>query len=189
MALPRGSGAPTPAAVARALLDTIVAYYAAHEADKVDPPAPLPAARFVAAGEPRVVAWDRELGQVTVAYERSLPGHRPTVPPQQPGLPRSAPNRAASLVRSVALEVQIVRPAPGLAYGRRVPSVDVLDLHGYAVGVDLHHLALACRAAATGGDLLRDGVGPAEIVLGDCLTLGPSGKVAAVAQGLTVPLL
>jgi len=184
--LPRNGGPPTPAAVARALLDAVVAYYEAHVDDEHDPPAPLPAARFVAGGEPRVVAWDRDLGQVTVAYERTITGHRPTEPGPAPSRPRGQ-QRAASAARSVALEVQIVRPAPGLGYRRRVPTVDEQSIHGYAVGLDLHHLYRAALTAANDGKLTTD---PGrEVVLGDCLTLGPSGKVAAVALGVTVPLL
>jgi hypothetical protein len=189
MPLPVGQGPPTPAAVARALLDRVVAYYAAHEADEVDPPAPLPAAQFLAAGEPRVIAWDRELGQVHVSYERAVLGMRPTQPAPATRTGHANPANRGKLVRSVALEVQIVRPAPALGYRRRVPSATEVDLHGYAVGVDLYHLSRAAVEAAQGRHLQRENVGEAEVVIGDCLTLGPSGKVAAVALGITVPLL
>ena len=82
-----------------------------------------------------------------------------------------------------------MRPAPALSYRRRVPSAQELDLHGYAAGVDLHHLSHAAVEAAQGRHLQRENVGEAEVVIGDCLTLGPSGQVAAVALALTVPLL
>jgi hypothetical protein len=190
VALPRGSGPPTPAAVARALLDRVVAYYAEHaDPDDLDAPVPLPERRFVAGGEPRVVAWDTDLGQLHVAYERTFRALDPAVPPGPARVPRANPANATKLVRSATLEVQIVRPAPGLGQLRTLPTQDELDRHGHAIGLDLAHLVRAVTDAATGGHLTRDNVGEARVDLGDCLALGPSGKVAGVALGVTVPLL
>lgn len=187
--LPAGQGPPTPAAVARALLDRVVAYYEAHKDDEVDPPAPLPEARFIAAGEPRVIAWDHDLGQVHVSYERTILGMRPAQPAPTTTTRKASPGNAARLVRSVALEVQIVRPAPALDWRGRIPGLDAIDAHGYACGLDLAHLYRAAAEAAQEGHLQRENVGQAEVVLGDCLSLGPSGQLAAVALGITVPLL
>jgi hypothetical protein len=190
VALPIGQGPPTPAAVARALLDRVVAYYAEHaDPDNLDAPVPLPERRFVAGGEPRVVAWDVDAGQVHVAYERTFRALDPATPPAPARLPRANPANAGKLVRSVTLEVQVVRPAPGLGQLRALPSQDQLDRHGHAIGLDLHHLVRAATEAATGGYLTRANVGEARIDLADALTLGPSGNVAAVALGVVVPLM
>jgi hypothetical protein len=190
VALPVGQGPPSPAAVARALLDRVVAYYAEHT-DPDDPlaPVPLPARRFVAGGEPRVIAWDLTAGQVHVAYATVTTGHDPTAPALPGRLPRKDPANAARLVRSCAFEVQIVRPAPALGQLRTLPTTDQLDRHGYALGLDLHHLNQALVDAARADHLLRANVREAQIVVGDSVTLGPSGQVAAVAQTITVPLL
>jgi hypothetical protein len=189
VALPRGSGPPSPAAVARALLGAVVDYYAAHADDEVDPPVPLPERRFVAGGEPRVVAWDLEVGQVHVAYERTFRALDPATPPGNVRAPRRDPANRGVAVRSLTLEVQVVRPAPGLGQLRTLPTEDELDRHGHAIGLDLHHLARAVTEAALAGHLTRETVGEARIDLGDAVTLGPSGKVAGVGQAVTVPLL
>jgi hypothetical protein len=191
VALPVEGGPPTPAAVARALLDRVVAYYAEHvDPDDDQAPVELPARRYVAGGEPRGIAWDLDAGQVHVAYERVLTGHDPIsgVPPTG-RLPRSSPANRANLARMAAFEVQIVRPAPALGQLRTFPSTDQLDRHGQAIGLDLFHLHRAVLTAARDGYLTRGNVREAPILVGDGVTLGPSGKVAAVAQTITVPLL
>ncbi len=197
MPLPIGQGTddrpaspPTPAAVARALLDRVVAYYAEH-ADPEDPnaPVPLPERRFVAGGATREVAWDTDLGQVHVAYERTIRGHNPAAPAPPVRTGHRSPANRGNLVRSVVLEVQVVRPAPGLGQLRTLPSQDQLDRHGHAIGLDLHHLVRAATEAITGRHLVRQNVHEATIDLGDAVTLGPSGKVAGVALGVVVPLL
>jgi hypothetical protein len=191
VALPVGQGPPTPAAVARVLLDRVVAYYTDHaDPDDTDAPVPLPARRYVAGGEPRAVAWDLDAGQVHVAYERVMTGHDPVsgIPPSA-RLPRASPANRANLARMAAFEVQIVRPAPALGQLRTLPTTDQLDRHGHAIGLDLAHIARAVTEAARDGYLTRANVGEAPILIGDTVTLGPSGKVAAVAQALTIPLL
>lgn len=190
MALPVGRGAPTPAAVARALLDRVVAYYDAH-ADPEDPdaPVPLPERRFIAGGATREVAWDLDLGQVHVAYERTIRALDPTAPTPAARTGHRPPANRGNLVRSVVLEVQIVRPAPGLGQLRTLPSRDELDRHGYALGLDLDHIVRAATEAATGLHLTRENVREARVDLADAVTLGPSGKVAGVALGVVVPLL
>jgi hypothetical protein len=189
--LPVGSGPPTPAAVARALLDRVVAYYAEH-LDPEDPDAPvaLPDRRFLAGGEPRVIAWDLDAGQVHVAFERTQGGHDPLsgIPPTA-RLPRANSANRANLARMVSLEVQVVRPAPGLGQLRTLPTEDQLDRHGYAIGLDLFHLNRAVVEAARDGYLTRSNVKESQVLVGDCQTLGPSGKVAGVAQAITIPLL
>lgn len=189
--LPREGGPPRPAALARALLDAVVAYYAEQaNPDDLDAPVPLPERRFVAGGEPRVIPWDADLGQVHVAYERTVGGHNPAAA-QAPGrLPRSdGSQRAGTLARSLALEVQVVRPAPGLGQLRTLPSEEEQNRHGIAIGNDLYHLERAVREAAKRGDLMREQVREANVIIGDCLSLGPSGKLAAVALGVTIPLV
>jgi len=187
--LPRDGGPARPVAVARALLDAVVAYYAEHaDPDDLDAPVPLPARRFVAGGEPRVVSWDTDAGQVHVAYERTVGGRNPTAAQPPARLPRSDGANVGRLVRSVALEVQIVRPAPGLGQLRTLPTEQELDRHGIAIGNDLYHLERAVREAAKRGDLMREQIREATVIIGDCLSLGPSGSVAAVALGVTIPL-
>lgn len=191
MALPRDGDSARPAAVARALLAAVVAYYAEHEdPNDLDAPVPLPARRFVAGGEPRVVSWDTDAGQVHVAYERTVGGRNPAAAQEPARLPRSAGSqRPGVLARSVALEVQVVRPAPGLGQLRTLPTEQQLDAHGIAIGNDLYHLERAAREAAQSGALHREQVKESTVIIGDCLSLGPSGNVAAVALGITVPLL
>jgi hypothetical protein len=188
--LPREGGPPTPAAVALALLDAVVAYYAEHaDPDNLTAPVPLPEKRFIAGGVPREVAWDTEAGQVHVAYDRTVTGHRPQAPPDPARVPRTPGRNPARLVRTVALEVQVVRPAPGLGELRRLPTTDELNRHGYAMGLDLHHLSRAVVEAVRDGAVSRVIAREAEVVVGDCMSLGPSGKVAGVAQAVTIPLL
>jgi hypothetical protein len=191
VALPVGEGPPTPAAVARALLDRVVAYYAEHE-DPDDPNAPvaLPERRYVAGGEPRAVAWDLDAGQVHVAYQRVMTGHDPIsgIPPSA-RLPRASPANRANLTRMAEFEVQIVRPAPALGQLRTLPTTDQLDRHGHAIGLDLFHLHRAVLEALRDGHLTRENVREANVLIGDGVTLGPSGRVAAVAQAVTIPLL
>lgn len=190
MALPVGHGPPTPAAVARALLDRVAAYYAEHaDPDDLDAPVPLPARRFVAGGEPRVIAWDVDAGQVHVAYERTIRALDPAAPSPPVRVPRTNGVNRGQKIRSVILEVQVVRPAPGLGQLRTLPSRDDLDRHGYAIGLDLDHLTRAVAEAATGGYLTRENVGEARVDLADAVTLGPSGNVAGVAVGVVVPLM
>jgi hypothetical protein len=191
VALPVGQGPPTPAAVARALLDRVVAYYAEHaDPSDLDAPVPLPARRFVAGGEPRVVAWDTDLGQVHVAYERTFRAALdPTAPAAPARVPRTNPANRGNLARTVTLEVQIVRPAPGLGQLRALPTEDELDRHGHAIGLDLHHVVRAATRAAVDGHLTRENVAEARVDLGDAVTLGPSGNVAGVGLAVTIPLL
>jgi hypothetical protein len=191
VALPRDGESAHPAAVARALLDAVIAYYAEHaDPEDLTAPVPLPERRFLAGGEPRVVAWDTDAGQVHTAYERTIGARNPTAA-QAPGrLPRSSGSqRPGTLARSLALEVQIVRPAPGLGQLRTLPTEQQLDRHGVAIGNDLYHLERAVRLAAQRGDLHREQVRESDVIIGDCLSLGPSGALAAVALGITVPLL
>lgn len=190
MALPRDGGPPTPAAVARALLDAVVAYYTEHaDPDDLDAPVPLPERRLVLGGEPRVVAWDDPAGQVHVAFDRTFRALDPATPPGNVRAPRRDPANRGTGVRSLTLEVQIVRPAPGLGQLRTLPTEEQLSRHGLAVGLDLHHLPRAAYAAAIDGHLTREQVREAHIDLGDAVSLGPSGKLAAVGLALTVPLL
>jgi hypothetical protein len=190
VALPVGQGPPTPAAVARALLDRVVAYYAEHaDPDDPDAPVPLPERRLVLGGEPRVVAWDTELGQVHVAYERTFRALDPATPPGNLRAPRRDPANRGTNVRSLTMEVQVVRPAPGLGQLRALPTEEDLYRHGIAVGLDLHHLPRAATDAAMGGHLTREQIREARVDLGDAVTLGPSGKVAGVGLAVTVPLL
>jgi hypothetical protein len=184
-------GPPSPALVARALLDRVVAYYAVHVDDaNPEAPVPLPERRFVAGGEPRTIAWDVDNGQVHVAFERTIGGTDPLagIPPAG-RLPRANPANRGNLASTVSLEVQIVRAAPALGQLRALPTGDQLDRHGYALGLDMGHLRRAVLEAARDGYLTRRQVREAHVLIGDCVSVGPSGQVAAVAQSVSVPLL
>jgi hypothetical protein len=189
--LPVDDGPPNPSAVARRLLDRVIAYYEANaDPESVDAPVPLPDRRFLAGGEPRAIAWDLDAGQVHVAFERTITGHDPVagIPPPA-RLPRANPANRANLARMASLEVQVVRPAPALGQLRALPTTDQLDRHGYALGLDMYHLARAVVDAARDGYLTRRNVRESSILIGDCTSLGPAGKVAGVALSVTVPLL
>lgn len=189
MALPSGGGRPTPAAVARALLQHIESYYDKHAEDEVDPAVKLPPNRLLLGGAPREVAWDYDDGQLSVAYEQQTLGLNANRPAAPMRAPRGGPRQPGGLVRLVTLEVQLVRPAPAMDFYGRIPDRPEKDAHGYLLGVDLHHLSAAVFDAASSGALAREGVGEVDVTLGLCQTLGPQGQLAAVAQLLTVPLL
>jgi hypothetical protein len=177
-----GEGPASPEAVAQALLDGVLAYFA--DPQQVGPGYPeLPLRRYVAGGDPRAVAWDDTAGQVTVTLGRILLGLNATTPPQPIRVPRTDPANAGRYQRTAAYEVQIVRCAPALA------GPDVLDAHGAQVTADAGHLIRAVLDVARSGALTRVPVAEAGITVEDLITLGPSGGAAAVAVGLTVPLL
>jgi hypothetical protein len=188
--LPRGNGAAPVAAVARLLLDWVVAWYAEH-ADPADPaaPIPLPARRFVAAGAPREVPWDTNAGQVTVAMERLIAALNPAAATAPARSPQRDPGNTGRIQRSASLEVQIVRCVPMPPDPLSVPSPDALDELGVTLTADAGHLMSALIDAVRRGALLREHVGQGQIAIGDVLTLGPLGGTAAVAGMLTVPLL
>ena len=54
---------------------------------------------------------------------------------------------------------------------------------------DLGHLLTCLADGIRKGIFLREHVGQGDIILGDGESLGPMGQLAAVASGLTVPLL
>lgn len=170
--------------MARVLLDHVVAWYE-ERADPDDPtaPTPLPARRYLAGGAPREVPWDDPVGQVTVALERVMLALDPTAPPAAARSPRRPPGNVGRLNRSVAMELQIVRCAPALS------PTEVLDAHGTLVAADAGHLMTAVTDAVQLGVLLREHVAQAPVLIGDLVTLGPSGAAAAVAVSVTVPLL
>lgn len=192
MPLPVGQGPPSPAVVGRALLDRVIAYYADHaDPDDPDAPIPLPARRFVAGGEPRVIAWDLNEGQVHVAFERTTrTGPNPDDPPGAPRRPTpgTARNRGG-LIRSAVYEVQVVRTAPAVGGIRSLPTAQQLDAHGQALALDHWHLRAAVTEAVNGRHLVREVVEDARVDLGDTESVGPSGRTAAVAIRVVVQLL
>ena len=182
-----GRAPASPAEVARAVLDSIQAWWQQH-ADDEDAPAPLPDRRFIAPGAPREVAWDPN-GQVHVALDHILAGLNPTQPPQPAVLPRSSrASNPAALNRSALLEIQIVRCQPSLTGAGRIPSRDTLDEQGWTLIGDAGHLSRCALAAAKAGDWLREGA-HGQITIGDVQTVGPQGELAAIALQVTIPLL
>lgn len=188
--LPRADGPASPARVGRVLLSWVLAWWG-ERADPEDPaaPQPLPEARFIAGGNPRTVAWDNDQGQVTVALDRLVMGINPINTQQTARSPRANPANVASLARHAVYEVQIVRPAPALSYSSSIPDGTAIDAHGFELMGDLGHLLTCLADGIRAGAFLREHVGQGEIILGDGESLGPSGQLAAVASGLTVPLL
>lgn len=189
--LPRASEPASPAAVGRQLLTWVEAWWEQHtDPDNPDAPQPLPAKRYLAGGDPRTVAWDNDDGQVTVALERIVTGTTdPTASAVPARSPRTPPANQGRLVQHATFEVQIVRPSPGLSFSGNVPGGTAIDAHGYLLMGDAGHLLTCLRDSAREGSLLREHVGQGSVVLGDAESLGPMGALAAVACGLTVPLL
>jgi hypothetical protein len=188
--LPRGSGPASPARVGLVLLSWIQAWWA-ERADTTDPsaPQPLPPHQYLAGGDPRTVAWDHDDGQATVALDRLVMGLDPTTAAITARSPRQSPANVTRIVRHAVYEAQIVRPAPGLAFAGSLPDGTAIDAHGYLTMSDMGHLATCLADGLREGAFLREHVGQGNTILGDAQALGPSGALAGVACGLTVPLL
>jgi hypothetical protein len=188
--LPHGPGPASPAPVGRALLTWVEQWWAERE-DPTNPdaPQPLPDARYLAGGDPRTVAWDHDTGQVTVALDRTVMGMDPIATAVKARSPRADPANRGVLTRHAVFEVQIVRPAPDLSFAGSIPSGTAIDAHGYLTMGDLGHLLTCLADGIRAGAFLREHVGQGELILGDGESLGPSGALAGVACGLTVPLL
>jgi len=188
--LPRASGPVNPAGVGRQLLAWVEAWWA-DNANPDDPaaPQPLPAARYLAGGDPRTVAWDHDDGQVTVALDRAVMGLDPTTAAVTARSPRRDPGNHGRITRHAVYEVQIVRPAPGMAFVEVLPGADEIGAHGYLVMSDMGHLLTCLADGIRDGAFLREHVGAGNVILGDAESLGPAGGLSAVACGLTVPLL
>lgn len=177
-----GEGPASPEAVAQALLDGVLAYFA--DPEKVGPDYPeLPLRRYVAGGDPRTVAWDDTAGQVTVCLGRILLGLDAQAAPRPQRVPRASPANAAAVQRTASLEVQIVRAAPALA------PAEELHAHGIQLTRDAGHLLRAVLSVTASGALSRRPVGEQRITVDDLVTLGPMGGAAGIAVGVTVPLL
>lgn len=188
--LPRGPGPASPAAVGRAVLSWVETWWEERQdSDNPDDPQPLPAARYIAGGDPRTVAWDHDDGQVTVALDRAIMGIDPVSTAVTARSPRKDPGNVGRITRHAVYEVQIVRPAPALAYAGSIPGGTGIDAHGYELMGDLGHLLTCLADGLRAGAFLREHVGQGNAILGDGESLGPSGSLAAVACGLTIPLL
>lgn len=177
-----GEGPASPAAVAQALLDGIVDWFADPANVGPDYP-PLPERRYVAGGDPRVVAWDTTAGQLTVTLGRILLGLSAATSPAPARVPRANPANAGRVLRTASLEVQLVRCAPALA------DADVLHAHGLLVTEDAGHLIRAVLDVAKAGKLTRRQAPEAHVTVEDLETLGPDGGAAASAVRIAVPLL
>lgn len=152
----------------------------------------LPARRYVAGGGPRDLAWDCDEGQVTVALDRLIRGTNPQAAPRVARSPGHAASHAA-LITGAVFEVQIVRPAPGLSESTgAIPSRDRIGLHGREFLRDAGFLAGLLSSAVPGGALAEvttpEGVTPlpVPVQIGDMVSLGPQGYLAATATGVTV---
>lgn len=188
--LPKGSGPASPARVGRALLTWVQTWWEENlDPGNPDAPQPLPAAQFMAGGDARTVAWDNDNGQLTVALERLIMGIDPISTAVTARSPRRDPGNVGRLTRHAVYEVQIVRPAPALAYAGNIPDGTAIDAHGYLLMGDAGHLLTCLADGIRAGAFLREHVGQGNTVLGDGSSLGPQGGLSAIACGLTVPLL
>lgn len=168
--------------MAQALLDGVIAWFTDEGNTGPDYPG-LPERRYVAAGDPRAIAWDDTAGQVTVALSRILLGLDATRTPQPVRVPRASPANHGRYQRTASYEVQVVRCVPTLT------DAATLHAHGLLVLRDAGLLIRAVLDVANSGALTRRPVAEVGVTVDDLITLGPSGGAAAPAVGLTVPLL
>lgn len=179
---------PTPAGVlpiaetAVRLLQGVVDWYADEDNEATE----LPTRRYVAAGDPRTVAWDGP--QVTVSVS-SLPLN---VTPSEPNGSTQAGRRmtAGRLIRSVAYELQVVRCYPGWdpSQPEVVPSAEQLMAAGLDGMTDLQQIVRCLTKLVSGGALVAEGHPPPQVLLGAVETLGPDGGLTAVAATITVAM-
>lgn len=172
------------AATAEAILAATVAWYADpdHQAQ------PLPGRRYVAAGDPRAVAWDCDEGQVTVAFASSaLQVRQDLAGPitQSPG----GRNRAVQMMRSGSFELQVVRPAPQMGYEGEAPSAEVLSAHGVALLHDVEQIIAMVNDSQHRGTMLPDGHKPAPVQVPLVEVLGPTGNLAGISVTIVIELL
>ncbi len=168
--------------MAQALLDGLIGWFA--DEDNTGPDYPgLPERRYVAAGDPRAIAWDDTAGQVTVALSRIMLGLNSISPPQPVRAPRTSPANHGRYQRTATFEVQVVRCVPTLC------DADTLHAHGLLVLRDAGLLIRAVLDVANSGALTRRPVAEVGVTVDDLITLGPSGGAAAPAVGLAIPLL
>lgn len=155
-------------AAAQLLLDGVVAEL---DALGLDPPA----RRFVAAGDPRAVAWDG--AQVTVALQSLTVGPPGNAQPQSLPSPSFTPGREAP--RTALFEIQVVRCVPeAQAVSQRIIVPDAAALQ--AVG-EVH---LSTARAMVDGALAALAGSPlpyTRVALGAALSLGPQGGLVGVA--------
>lgn len=173
------------AATAERILAAVEAWYEdeSHEAQK------LPEHRYVAAGDPRSVAWDNDAGQVTVAFSAAPLQPDPTLPPPVTQGPATSGRRGVQLVRVGVYEVQVVRPAPMPGYEGQAPTREALNAHGLSVMRDAEQIVACVNAAQQSGAFIPEGHGPARLQVPVIETLGPSGGLAAISVGIQVVLL
>jgi hypothetical protein len=172
------------AGTAEAILAAVVAWYAdeAHGAE------PLPERRYVAAGDPRAVAWDCDAGQVTVAFASSaLQVRQDLAGPitQSPG----GRNRSVQMMRSGSFELQVVRPTPQMGYEGEAPSAEVLSAHGISLLHDVEQVLAMVNDAQHRGRFLPEGHKPAPVQVPLVEVLGPTGNLAGIAVTVVVELL
>lgn len=173
------------AATAERILAAVEAWYA----DEDHGAQPLPARRYVAAGDPRSVAWDDSAGQVTVAFSAAPLQTDPTQAPAVTQGPARSGQRGVQLIRVGVYEVQIVRPAPMPGYEGQPPSGQTLNDHGLLVMRDAEQIVACVNDAQQSGAFIPEGHGPARLQVPIIETLGPSGGLAAIAVGIQVVLI
>jgi hypothetical protein len=170
------------------LLTAIEDWYA----DPANAAAELPARRYVAAGEPRLVPWDDSAGQVTVTLSTMPLGPRPDLPGGVTQTP--ARNRPHLLIRTAVYELQIVRPAPIPGYGGEPPTRDVLNAAGLAGMHDIEQVMRCLNRAQTRGRIVGDAgapdpSGPAPVQVPTIETVGPTGGLTGIAVQINVTTL
>lgn len=172
------------AATAEAILAATVAWYAVEEHGA----RPLPERRYVAAGDPRAVAWDCAEGQVTVAFASSTLQVRQDLAGPITQAPGSR-NRSVQLMRSGTFELQVVRPAPAMGYDGEAPKADTLSGHGLDLMHDVEQIIAMVNDAQHRGTMLPEGHKPAPVQVPIIEVLGPTGNLAGIAATISVELL
>jgi hypothetical protein len=164
--------------VARTILDGLVSHYAA--ADGID----LPERRFIAPGQPELVAWDCPCAIVTCSGIGLGPAPGVGGLPQRTGNPISAAG-----LRHVIFAVQIVRQVPeSTGGGLKPPPVERLTAAGLLIMRDAGLLSQALVDIATAVDrqVVQGIISPGAVN-----TVGPEGGFAGnqASLAVTAPML
>lgn len=153
------------------LLDAVVQHWAG-----VDPQ--LPARRFVAAGEPRTIAWDCEQVFVSLAGIGLGPAADSSMPAMNPPTVVSA-----MAIRHAVLTVSLVRCTPSRSDGKQVDA-DILDAAGR---VFMHEAGLLSQALIEFAAELRQGLSrELQVLPGLVEPVGPEGGFHGLEAALSL---
>lgn len=157
--------------IAETILNGVVAHYAAKTDAEVEP---LPARRYVNAGDPALLAWDCE--QLTVSLQGVGFGQAADASPLAPQV---GPSAGVFAVRHAILEVSLVRCVPGPDDNGNPPS----DLVLYEAGATfMRDCGMLSQALVEIASRIRQDLQPeGKVTAGEVVPAGPEGSfVAAV---------